>query len=157
MISDVAQESAKIGLELHPDKTKTLHNGIGYGSRVTKADCNGMKIEVLSPGSHTMYLGIALRMGDKRGEEVRNRTTKAWAKSSIYREQLVDREIPIKHWIQLFDAIVTPTVLCGSRCWVMTADRQHKLRTVQRRMLRMILGTKRKYSDSQATAESYVE
>ena len=34
MITDVAIEGARVGLKLHPEKTKTQHNNIGYGSSV---------------------------------------------------------------------------------------------------------------------------
>ena len=47
MIADVCAEGEKVGLYLHPDKTKILHNNIGYGSRATQAIINGMKIEVM--------------------------------------------------------------------------------------------------------------
>jgi hypothetical protein len=83
MLSDVVSESAKIGLELHPGKTKILHNGIGYGSRVAEANCNGMSIQVLDCQSQTMYLGRALRLTDTHDIELQNRTAKAWAKFSI--------------------------------------------------------------------------
>ena len=46
MIADVARAAAEVGLELQPDKTKILHNGIGYGAGVTQTSCNGMSIEV---------------------------------------------------------------------------------------------------------------
>ena len=41
MISDVAKEASKVGLELHGGKTKIVHNGIGYGSRLEKTSCDG--------------------------------------------------------------------------------------------------------------------
>ena len=116
-----------------------------------------MKIEVFSPDRHTMYLGTALHMRDKHGEELRNRVAKAWAKFPIYREQFVDKDTPVKHWLQLLDLVATPTILYGCGCWAMINDRRHQLKTVQRRMLRMILGAKRKYLDDQGTVESYVE
>ena len=59
MIADVSYEGAKVGLELHPAKTKIQHNDIGYGSRVRSATVAGMDIEVLDPSANTIYLDLA--------------------------------------------------------------------------------------------------
>ena len=59
--------------------------------------------------------------------------------------------------MKLFDAVVTPTMLYGSGCWAKTTERQRDLRTTQRRMMRMILGTRRKYVGDHETVETYVE
>jgi hypothetical protein len=40
--------------------------------------------------------------------------------------------------------MVTPTFLYGSGTWTVTAERERKIRTTQRRMLRRILGSGRK-------------
>jgi hypothetical protein len=157
MISDVAREASKVGLELHGGKTKIVHNGIGYGSRVEKTSCDGLDIDVLNCEDHAIYLGRALRMTDMHDEELRNRSAKAWAKFSIYRNELLDRDIPVKHRLKLFDAVITPTMLYSSGTWVMTIERQRRLRTTQRRMLRMMLSSKRKYKDNERTVEDYVE
>ena len=157
MISDVAREALKVGLELHGGKTKIVHNGIGYGSRVTKTNCNGLDIDVLNCEDHVMYLGRALCLTDMHDEELRNRSAKAWGKFSIYRNELTDRDIPVKHRLKLFDAVITPTMLYSSGTWVVTIERQRRLRATQRRMLRMMLSSKRTYKDNEGTIEDYVE
>jgi hypothetical protein len=157
MISDVASESGKIGLEPHAGKTKILHNNVGYGSRVTRTTCNGMEIEVLDCQGGAMYLGRSLRLTAMNDEELLNRKTKSWAKFGIYKNELMDKNIPIKDRLKLFDAVVTPTMLYGSGCWAMTTERQRDLRTTQLRMMRMILGTRRKYVGDHETVETYVE
>ena len=131
MLADVAKEAAKVGLELHAGKTKILHNGIGYGAGVTQTACHGMNIEVLDCQKNVMYLGRALRLTDMHDEELRNRVAKAWGKFSAFRNELTDKNIPIKHRMRLFDSVVTPTILYGSGCWAMTTERQHWLRTTQ--------------------------
>ena len=159
MIADVAWAAAEVGLELHPDKTKILHNGIGYGAGVTQTSCNGMNIEVLDFQKHAMYLGRALCLRDMHDEELRNRTAKAWAKFSMYKQELTDKKIPIWHRMKLFETLITPTILYGSGCWVMTLGRRQALRTTQRQMMRMILGTCRKPGGNNGTdeLETYVE
>ena len=114
MIADIARAAAEVGLELPPDKTKILHNGIGYGAGVTQTSCNGMNIEVLDCQKHAMYLGRALCLRDMHDEELRNRTAKAWAKFSMYKQELTDQEIQIWHWMKLFETLITPTILYGA-------------------------------------------
>ena len=157
MIADVARAAAEVGLELHPEKTKILHNGIGYGAGVTQTSCNGMSIEVLDCQKHAMYLGRALCLRGMHGEELRNRTSKAWSKFGIHKDELTDRDIPIRQRLRLFDAMVTPTTLYGSGAWTMTVERHRHLRSTQRRMMRMILNSNRKYKGDQRTVEDFVE
>ena len=80
MLSDVAVEVAKVGLELHPDKTKILHNGIGYGSGATAAVVTGMNIEILGVAASTTYLGRVLKLMDIHEEELKSIISKALAK-----------------------------------------------------------------------------
>ena len=42
--------------------------------------------------------------------------------------------------MRLFGKVITPTVLYGCATWTMTAERDTKLRSAQRKMLRKILG-----------------
>jgi hypothetical protein len=157
MLSDVAREASKVGLELHAGKTKIIHNGIGYGSGVTKTRCGDMDIEVLDCESHAMYLGRALRMTDLHDEELKNRIGKAWAKFGVYRNELTDRNITLGHRLRLFDAVITPTILYGCGSWVMTTERRRRIRSTQRRMLRMITSSGRKYMDEGGRVEDYIE
>ena len=60
--------------------------------------------------------------------------------------------------MQLFDSVITPTILYDSECWVMTFERQRELRTTQRPMLRTVLGSGRKPTlDPPRSKEDYVE
>ena len=143
MIADVAAEGAKVGLQLHPDKTKILHNNIGYGSSAVQANIDGMKIEVLQTGKSAMYLGRALCLTDCHQVEVEHRIKKAWAKFGLMRRELTDRGVPLQLRLRLFHAVVTPTVLYGSGSWAMTGEREALLRTTQLKMLRKVLGKQR--------------
>ena len=102
MTADVANESAEVGLALHPDKTKTMHNNIGYGSGVTNANINGMSIEVLQHGEFTMYLGRALCLPDSHEVELHHRMRKAWAKFGILKHELIDKNNSFAFALQAF-------------------------------------------------------
>ena len=39
MLADLDFEAAKIGMKIHPDKTKIQHNNIGYGVGAKVAKC----------------------------------------------------------------------------------------------------------------------
>ena len=57
MLADLSSEAEKVGLKLHPDKTKIQHNGIGYGVGLEKARCGSIVVEILPDGEQTVYYG----------------------------------------------------------------------------------------------------
>ena len=156
MISDVAIECGKVGLQLHPEKTKILHNGKGYGSKVKNAKINDMSIEVLEVEGSTMYLGRSLSLCDPHETELNQRIKKAWAKFGTYRGELTDKGIPIRLRLKLFHAVVTPTILYGCASWVMTEARKQRLHATQLRMMRTLLG-RRRCTNTSAELEPWIE
>jgi hypothetical protein len=143
MINDVSTEGARVGLELHPAKTKILHNNIGYGTGVKNAKICGMDIEVLDPTGNTEYLGRALSLTDTHDVELKHRIKKAWAKFGMHRQELTDKAISLTLRLKLFNSVVTPSVLYGSSTWVMTSSKEAMLRTMQIQMMRSMLARRR--------------
>ena len=139
MLTDLNQEAAQVGLKLHLGKTKIQNNSIGYGVGVKNAKCGDITVEILSRENHTMYLGRAINLTNMEDEELNSRVAEAWAKFGVFRQELLDRSVPVHLRIQLFDTVVTPTMLYGSEAWSMTQKRQMKLRPTQRRMFRSLL------------------
>ena len=156
MLSDVAEECERVGLALHPEKTKIQHNNIGYGSKVRQAVIKGTEIKVLSSGDHTIYLGRALNLIDMHDIELKHRIKKAWAKFGALKMELTDRSVPIQLRLRLFNAVITPTVLYGCSSWVLTESRTTSLRTTQARMLRCMLASRRR-KDEEGQLESWPE
>ena len=156
MLSDMAEECAKVGLKLHPEKTKILHNNIGYGRHVKEASIGEMVIEVLGADSSTMYLGRLLSLADPHDTELQHRTKKAWAKFASYREELTNKDIPVKLRMKLFNGVVTPTMLYGCCSWVLTTSREKKLQATQMHMIRTMLSRSRKVSDAAGNKEDWV-
>ena len=157
MLADVAQECKKVGLKLHPDKTKILHNGRGYGSKVTNVKINDMVVEVLGVDATTMYLGRSLSLTSTHEAELENRIKKAWSKFGIYREELTQKAIPLRLRLKLFHAVVTPTLLYGCSAWVLKAEQEQRIRRIQMRMMRMIMGRSRHRAQDGQDVESWAD
>ena len=156
MIEDVQREGAKVGLELHPEKTKIQHNNIGYGSKVRTAMVGSMQIEVMEPHTSNMYLGRALTLTNVHDAELSYRLKKAWAKFGAFKQELTDKSIPTNLRMKLFHSVVTPTALYGCGSWVMTAERDSRLKSTQFKMVRAILG-RRRIVQPGGDIESWVE
>ena len=156
MIADVYAEGGQIGLQLHPDKTKIMHNCIGYGSGVRTAKIEGMDIEVLGVDGSAMYLGRALSLTDTRDTELAHRIKKGWAKFGTYRQELNDKAVPPHLRLKLCHSVVTPTILYGCCSWVMTTSREAALRATQMKMMRALLGRRRKIDHDIGEVETWV-
>ena len=82
----------------------------------------------------------------------------AWACFTLHGKELKNRRYPLKRRLKLFEATVTATALYGSEAWTLKDDQQRRLRTTHRKMLRAILGAKRKViNDNGSSDESETE
>jgi hypothetical protein len=158
MLEELSIEAKSAGLNLHPDKTKILANKVNRRGKDARRDVlvDGMTVEVLSIDQSTEYLGRRLGFQDFHDSEIDHRIAKAWAKFHKFKSELCCKAIPIKDRLRLLDAVITPSVLYGSSCWTMTCDRERKLRSTQRRMLRLICQTWR-MKECNGDAEAWVE
>eukprot|EP00973_Karenia_brevis_P072582 10082551-Karenia_brevis.AAC.1 len=143
MIHDLASASKQVGLSLHMGKTKILTN-------VINADRSRMKvaretIEVLPYDRGTKYLGRYLSLdASHHDRELDHRIQVACGKFAQWRHELCSKHYSFRNRLRLFNSIITPTILFGCKSWIMTADRERKLRSTQRRMLRNMAGTGRR-------------
>ena len=80
MIADTNEEANKHGLQLHPDKTKILHNGKGQRRVPPRAITEDMHIEVLAATGSTKYLGRKLTFSNLTSTEIDNRISAGWRK-----------------------------------------------------------------------------
>ena len=90
-----------------------------------------------------MYLGCLLNLTEPEDREINYRIQRAWAKFAVYRNELTNKEYSLSRRLQLFNAVVTPTMLYGCCWWAMAVTKERALRTVQMKMLRTILGRAR--------------
>ena len=154
MLSDLVDKASKVGLSIHPGKTKILNNGVGQAQKQKSVEVNGRNIEILGRDSSTMYLGRLLNLCELTDTEINFRIKRAWAKFGMYKKELTDKDYSLFERLRLFHAVVTPTVLYGCCSWPMTGAREQTLRTAQRKMLRSILGHGRKIIEQTGDATS---
>ena len=57
MLSDLMDEAAKYGLEVHESKTKIMWNGQGTSPDIKETQIRSRAFEILPPDGATMYLG----------------------------------------------------------------------------------------------------
>ena len=101
-------------------------------------------MEVLPASGHTEYLGRLLGFSAFHDTEIDHRINKAWAKFHMLKSELCCQYYPLRERLRLFNAVITPSVLYGSSTWTMTASRERRLKSAQRRTLRMGCKTGRK-------------
>ena len=140
MLADLADAAAQVGLELHFGKTKVICNTFGrQREKVSHLRVGAAEVEVLPQGATTKYLGRELRLDAPDDVEVQNRINLAWRRFMSLRQELCNKGFRLQCRLRLFNATVSQTLLYGAGTWTLNAEREAKLRTAQRRMIRSML------------------
>ena len=83
---DILVAVGPVGLEIHPGKSKVMHNEFARGaSTQNKLDVGGFSFEVVPPGSGTDYPGRFLSLGKLHDHELDSRLQKAWEKFHTFK------------------------------------------------------------------------
>ena len=143
MLCDFKSSTEAVGLGIHPDKTKILSNQDREKAREITVD--NIKIEILEKGYSARYLGQKITFEDQETAEVSNRLKAAWAAFHKYRHEWTSKDYRLCHRQRLFNMVVTPTLTFASGTWTITQKHEKMIKTAQRKMLRLIVQTKRKY------------
>ena len=135
MMYEFKKATEKVGLRIHPDKTKILSNQSTINSNTKRhIEVGEMSIEILSKNESVKYLGQRISFHQQETLEIKSRIRAAWATFHKYRQELTSKNYMLKHRLRLFDAAVSPT-LCYERM----------IQSTQRKMLRLIIQIKRQY------------
>ena len=111
MMCEFKRSTEKVGLRIHPDKTKILSNQSTINSDTKKQlEVDDMKIETLTRGESVRYLGQTITFQQQETTEIKNRIRAAWATFRKCRQELTSKNFMLKHRLRLFDAAKTPTV-----------------------------------------------
>jgi hypothetical protein len=106
-------------------------------------------MEVLPYSGSLKWLGRKVTFDDPSECELNNRIASAWGAFSKHKAELTNKRYRLQDRLRLFAAVITPSVLYGCETWTLRQDQQQRLRTVQRKMLRMILCAKRRTISSE--------
>ena len=141
MLCHLRAEASKYGLTLNLSKTKimttSMHNSI------RSVDVGGDEVEILSHSDAERYLGKKVCVNNLHTAELSNRISAAWYAFSKFKPALCSRKLGFAAKMKLFEAVVTPVALYGCATWTVTVTMGTALKTVWRRMLRMMMGTRR--------------
>ena len=131
---------ANIGLELNADKTRIITTA--SETNVAYIDVDGDMVQVLTDIETHMYLGRKIPADLRRCSvvEVAHRINAAWGKFNKFRYVLTNRHVSIKGRLQLFNAVITPTILFGLGSLPLTKRQLEEIDALQRKMLRSIVG-----------------
>ena len=104
-----------------------------------------MSIEILTRNESVKYLGQKISFYQQETTEIKSRIRDAWATFHKYRQELTSKNYMLKHRLRLLDATVSPTVCYAAGTWALNKEHERMIQSTQRKMLRLIIHTKRKY------------
>ena len=133
----------KVGLWIHPDKTKILSNQSNMNSDTKRY----IKIGEMSIAKNesVKYLGQRISFHQQETLEIKSRIRAAWTTFHKYRQELTSKKYMLKLRLRLFDATVSPTLCYATGTWTPSREHERMIQSTQRKMLRLIIQTKRKY------------
>ena len=135
ILCEFKKSTEKVGLRIHPGMTKILSN---QSLDVRK------EIEI-DDISRNINKRRKYKILDEETTEIRNRIRAAWATFHKYRQELTSRNYMLRHRLRLFDAVITQTMNYASGTWTLTKAHERVIQSTQRKMLRLIIQTKRRY------------
>ena len=103
-----------------------------------------MKIEILTRNESVKYLGQKISFYQQETTEIKSPIRAAWTTLHKYRQELTSKNYMLKHRLRLFDATVSPTVCYAAGTWAPNKEHERMIQSTQRKMLRLIIQTKRK-------------
>ena len=108
MMCDIKQSTERVGLKIHPDKTKILSNQCS--NRRKEVEIHNIKVEILSVCESANISGKQLRFSKQETAEIRNRIRAAWALFYRFRQELTAKSYFLPHRPRLFNMVITPTL-----------------------------------------------
>ena len=146
MMCEFKKSTEKVGLRIHPDKTKILSNQSVINSDTKKhIEVDDINIEILTRNESVKYLGKKISFHHQETTEIKNRIRAAWATFRKYRQELTSKNYMLNHRLRLFDSAISPTTCYAAGTWAPNKEHERMIQSTQRKMLRFIVQTKKKY------------
>lgn len=132
MITELDDESKRIGLKLNLQKTKTMC------PPGTNIEINGTILENVT---EYVYLGQLITLGKANNViEIERRRRLGWAAFDKLSKILKNQRIPQHLRTRIFDQCILPVLTYGAQTWALTKKTMEKMRVTQRAMERAMLG-----------------
>ena len=145
MMYEFKKATEKVGLRIHLDKTKILSNQSTINSNTKRyIEVGEMNIEILTRNESVKYLGQRISFHQQETLEIKSRIRAACATFHKYRQELTSKNYMLIHRLRLFDATVSPTLCYAAGTWTPSKEHERMIQSTQRKMLRLIIQTKRK-------------
>ena len=142
----IQESNRESGTQDPPDKTKILSNQSNMNSNTKRFFKVGeMSIEILKKNESVKYLGQRISFHQQETLEIKSRIRAAWATFHKYRQELTLQKYLLNHRLRLFDDTVSPTICYAAGTWTPSKEQERMIQSMQRKMLRLIIQTKRKY------------
>ena len=113
MMYEFEKATEKVGLRIHPDKTKILSNQSNMNSDTLYIyiKVGEMSIEILTKNESVKYLDQRISFHQQETLEIKSRIRAVSATFHKYRQELTSKKYLLNHRLRLFDATVSPTML----------------------------------------------
>ena len=146
MLFDLCSELRKIGLTLNAQKCKIQCSKPRlHGDTVLKTDI--LEFPIVSKDEGFKILGTVFTLNGNVDVEIQRRQDAAWAKFHELTPLLLKHDANLLKRLQLFNATVSQTFLWGAESWNLSAKQKREIRSVQRDMLRKIVGIRRQLDE----------
>ena len=123
MMCEFKRATEKVGLRIHPDKTKILSNQSTINSDTKK---------------HIEVGDMSISFYQQETIEIKSRIRAAWVTFHKYRQELTSKNYMLKHRLRLFDATVSPTICFAAGTWTPNKQHERMIQSTKRKMLRLV-------------------
>ena len=145
MIYEFKKTFEKVALRIPPDKRKILSIQSVINSNTKRhIEVDEMSIEILKRNESVKYLGQRISFHLQETLEIKNRIRAVWTIFYKCRQELTSKNYILKHRLCLFDVTVSPTLCYAAGTWTSNKEHERVIQSTQRKMLRLIIQTKRK-------------
>ena len=116
MMCEFKEATKKVGLTIHPNKTKILSSESSMNPDTKRyMKIGDLDIEILAKRESVKYLGQRISFHQQETIEIKSRIRAAWATFHKYRQELTSKNYLLKYRLRLFDATVSSDSLLCSR------------------------------------------
>jgi Reverse transcriptase (RNA-dependent DNA polymerase) len=137
MLRQLNEESSKLGMKMNMKKTKVIFNKF---TRETVVRLNTTEIEKVE---EYVYLGQLVMMQNDKTDEIKRRIVAGWIAFNKNRD-IMQSKVPMCLKRKVYNQCVLTAMTYGSQTWAITKRMQERLRTTQRSMERVMVGTTRR-------------